>query len=157
MKEETPLTAIKEDAKASIRSRLASCKLPSYPAENCLVAAFDGVIEDSGSHESGYGYMHAMIGDGFAACTPATLILDLRGLKYDFGDQMLRIFDQRIITKVIVSDLNRNGLSTLISGTLFLDPNAELFDSLENALNACDSAYAQLVRDGRKKIMAADF
>jgi hypothetical protein len=157
MSEEINLSQLKEDKRASIQSRLASCRLPSFPAEICLVASFDGVIENSSSHESGYPYMHAMIGDGFAACNPATLIVDLRGLKYESGDEMCRIFDQKVVTKMVVSDANREGLTRMIAGTFFLEPSTELFDSVENALKACDSAYRKFLSDGRKKIIAADF
>lgn len=157
MKQEIQFTPIKADAKQTIQCRLTSCKLPSFAGENCLVAAFSGVIDDVGSHETGYGYMHAMIGDGFAACNPATLILDLRDLRYSSGEQMSRIVDQRIITKVVASNLNRAGLERLYSAVLFLAPESEMFDSVENALNACDTSYRQFLRDGRKKIIAADF
>lgn len=101
--------------------------------------------------------MHAMIGEGYTACRPATLILDLRELEYETGENMCKILDQKIITKVIVSDLNRQGLTRLVGSVLFLDPKAELFESLADALLACDSAYRQFLIDGRKKIIAADF
>lgn len=101
--------------------------------------------------------MHAMIGNGFTACEPATLILDLTGLAYDSDDRMCKIIDQKIVTKMIVSDLSRRGLTNLISGVLFLDPHLELFDSLPEALKACDSAYHEYLRAGRKRTIADDF
>lgn len=101
--------------------------------------------------------MHAIIGDGFAACNPVTLLLDLRQLKYESGNGMLGILDQRLITKVVASDLNRGGLNFLVSSVLFLPTQSILFDTIFDALIACDSAYDDLLRGGRKKIMAADF
>lgn len=172
MQDDIKLTFIKTDAKELIQCRLESCRLPSFPTETCLIASFGGSVEETvskseklqsaGSNKSnlpigGYGYMHAMIGDGFAACNPATLILDLHDLKYESGEQMNRIIDQRIITKVVASELNRNGLARIYSSILFLSPEAEMFRSVESALNACDSSYRQFLRDGRKKIIAADF
>lgn len=157
MSEEIELTELRRDARSSIECRLASCRLPSFPQENCLVVSFDGVIEDSNSHESGYGYMHAMIGAGFAACNPAALILDLSGLRYESGDCMISILDQRLVTKVIVGDLNSTGLTSLIESVLFLNPREELFQRLEDALLACDTAYRDFLKDGRKRIIAADF
>lgn len=157
MSEEVELSTLRVDVRSSIESCLASCRLPSFPDETCLVVSFKGRIEDSKPYESGYSYMHSMIGAGFAECNPATLILDIRELYYESGDQMCRILDQRIITKAIVSDLNSKAMSKLVSGTLFLDPSAELFESLPNALRACDSAYREFLRAGRKKIIAADF
>lgn len=157
MPEEIQLSSIRNETRDSIECRLASCRLPSFPTESCLVAGFGGTINGTGAHESKYSFIHEMIGTGFAACNPATLILDFRNLKYDSGDYMCRVLDQRLIAKVIVSDLNRTGLSNLVGSKLFLDPKKELFESLEDALEACDSAYRQFLRDGRKKTIAADF
>jgi len=157
MPDEIALTPIKHDTRKSIACRLFSCPLPSFSSESCLVAEFHGTIDNTSGHEGGYGYMHSMIGTGFAACNPATLLLDLRGLKYESGDEMCRILDQRLITKVVVSSLNRDSLTTIISSKLFLDPGRELFESLEGALHACDEAYRKFLRDGRKKTIAADF
>ena len=157
MSEEIELTEFRTDTQASIECRLACCPLPSLPTETCLIAAFDGTIDDTIIYSGGYSYMHAMIGAGFAACNPATLILDLRGLEYESGDSMTRILDQKVIAKVVVSERNRNGLTQLVGSVLFLNPETELFESLKDALTACDSAYRQFLRDGRKKIIAADF
>ncbi len=101
--------------------------------------------------------MHAMIGNGFAACNPATLILDFAELKYDSGDRMCKMIDQKIVTKVIVSDLNRKGLTNLISAILFLSSKSELFNSLHEAITACDTAYDEYLRAGRKQTIADDF
>lgn len=157
MPDEIALTPIKHDTRKSIACRLFSCPLPSFPSESCLVAEFHGTIDHTSGHEGGYGYMHSMIGTGFAACKPAAMLLDFRGLKYESGDDMCRILDQRLIAKVIASDLNRNGLTSLITSKLFLDPSREIFESLECALHACDEAYREFLRDGRKKTIAADF
>lgn len=151
------LTTILFDTKPSIECSLASCSLPSFAKEACLIASFKGTIDNSTSYQGGYSYMHAMIGSGFAACNPATLILDFQELEYESGDQMSKILDQRLITKVIISDLNRNALTKLIANVHFLDPNAELFESLVEALSACDSAYRRFLSAGLKKTMASDF
>jgi hypothetical protein len=157
MSKDAKLSFIREDRKPTIESRVEFCLLPSLTSESCLIVSFKGTIDDTIPHAGGYSYMHEMIGVGFAACNPATLILDLRGLEYVSGDSMLRVLDQRIIAKVVVSECNRKGLTNLISNILFLDPNAELFESLDDALAACDSAYLQFLKAGRKRIIAADF
>lgn len=151
------ITQLQADSRPAISCRLAHCPLPSFPQESCLIASFSGIIADSDTHEDGYPYMHAMIGSGFAACNPATLILDLRELPYESGDRMSKIIDQRLITKVIVSEVNRDALTRLIASVHFLDPKAELFESLPEALEACDSAYRRFLSAGLKKTMASDF
>ncbi len=157
MSKDLQLSLIRADRKPTIESRVESCPLPSLTSESCLIVSFKGTVDDTIPHAGGYSYMHEMIGVGFAACNPATLILDLRGLEYESGDSMLRILDQRIIAKVIISERNRKGLNNLISNVLFLDPATELFESLDDALLACDLAYRQFLKDGRKRIIAADF
>ena len=157
MPEEPLLTLIRVDKKSSIECRLACCHLPSFAKETCLVVSFTGTIDNTNPYAGGYSYMHAMIGAGFTACNPATLILDLRGLEYDADEYMSKILDQRIVTKVVVSDQNRQSLTRLISSVLFLSPSAELFESPAEALIACDSAYREFLKDGRKRIIAADF
>lgn len=157
MPDELHFSLIKENIQESIQCRLLFCKLPSFPSENCLIATFSGTVVETDSHNSGYKFMHAMIGDGFAASNPATLLLDLRDLEYVSGNQMSRIVDQRIITKVVSSQICFEGLNNLYRSALFLNPSDEIFESVEEALNACDSAYRQFLRDGRKKTIAADF
>ncbi len=157
MPDELHFSLIKENIQELIQCRLLFCKLPSFPSENCLIATFSGTVVETESHNSGYKFMHAMIGDGFAASNPVTLLLDLRDLKYVSGDQMSRIVDQRILTKVVASPLCFDGLNTLYRSVLFLKPSDEIFESVEDALNACDTAYRQFLRDGRKKTIAADF
>ncbi len=157
MAEEIELRPISSDNKPSITTRLACCMLPSMPAETCLVVSFSGVIDNSDPYSGGYSYIHSMIGTGYTACNPATLILDLRGLAYTSGEPMCKVIDQRIITKVVVSELNRQGLTNLLNTLLFLDPRSELFESLPEALDACDRGYRQFLRDGRKRTIAADF
>jgi hypothetical protein len=157
MEEKIQSSQIKENRQASIQSRLYSFKLPSFADENCLVVAFAGRIVETGSPDSGYAYMHAMIGDGFAASNPASLILDLRKLDYSGGDEMIRIVDQRIVTKVVASPVSFNGLKEIYTSVLFLNPASEIFETVGDALIACDAAYREFLRAGRKRIIAADF
>lgn len=119
--------------------------------------SFSGAVDNASSFDGGYPFMHAMIGNGFTACNPAALILDLAELKYEPDDRMCKLIDQKIVTKILVSDQNRQALTSLVSGILFLNPQAELFSSLPEALSACDTAYDEYLRAGRKQIIADDF
>lgn len=157
MQEESHLQLIKKTSGKSLRCILSRARLASFESDVCLVVSISGELQENSEQGDGYEFIHQMIGDGFAACNPATLILDLSELKYSSSDRMLRLLDQRITTKTVASDLNRQQLSNLISGTLFLDPKAELFDSIAHALTACDAAYIEFIRAGRKKIIANDF
>lgn len=157
MNHEIQPAPIRDDSKGSMSGCAASYPLASFPSETCLVVSFTGTISNTSGNEDNYRFMHEMIGSGFAACNPATMILDFRGLKYDSDEYMCRILDQRLIVKVVVSDLNRDELANLVANKLFLDPKKELFESIAVALDACDDAYRRFLSDGRKKTIAADF
>ncbi len=157
MPEDFELTPLQLDRNSLLKCALSSCALPSFPREKCLLVSFSGTIDKTSHYAGGYPYMHAMIGNGFAACDPAALILDLAELEYESDERMCKLIDQKIVTKLIISDRNRKGITDLVKGILFLDPQRELFETLAEAISACDSTYGEYLRAGRKRIIANDF
>jgi hypothetical protein len=140
----------------------------------CLVVEFSGEC-GQGTKNSGSGYeafMSAIIKAAVEAWKPVALILDLRRLKYEWGDEMSQPFNAcdsfqpgplslRSIFKVypdlveselskmtkeslafplavVVSEINRTGLTSLVRQELSKDPNDLLFENLEDALTAVD-------------------
>ncbi|HEY3320970.1 MAG TPA: hypothetical protein VGP72_10935 [Planctomycetota bacterium] len=107
-----------------------------------LVIAFDGEASPS------FAYMDAMIAAGKAGWDPVALLLDLRKLRYEWGDEMGRTlsdakasgFERQLPLAVVVSELNRAGLTSLIRDELFGKPEQWLCDSLEAALAMLDLA-----------------
>ena len=79
-------------------------------------------------------------------------MLDLRKLKYEWGDGMGRVLGTIPRPRaVLISDLNRKGMKSLIREDLFCGPNKYLFDHLSDALAACHRQYvAELDRERRE-------
>ena len=99
--------------------------------------------------------MEAMIAASFKAWDPSCFILDLRKLTYEWGDMMTALFDpphDLISTSelkvefpfaAVVSELNREGLTSLIKQEMQADPEKILFDNI-------DDACARVVEMARK-------
>ena len=109
------------------------------------------IIEFSG--ECGYGsssnddasFMEGMMAAGFRAWDPSCCILDLRKLKYEWVDMMCALFNppHELISlteeaveypfAIVVSDVNREGLTSLVTQEMSGDPSKILFDTMESA------------------------
>lgn len=133
------------------------------------VEFFTGLLPSAGdllvvkcSGECGYGsgsnddctFMAAMTKAGLEAFSPSILIFDFRQLRYEWGDQMLRVLaagdgqfiDQPFPTAVVVSDLCREGLSSLVRDEMFGEKVEDwLFDSLSDAVQVVDRWYADRI------------
>lgn len=90
---------------------------------------------------------------------PAGLILDLRELEYWWGDQMaqtlalVHVDAPTVKVVAIVSDLNRQGMTSLVRDELFCDPSRWLADGEEQAKALMQSilAFSASKRRKRKK------
>jgi len=97
--------------------------------------------------------MIAMIRAGFAVWTAKGLILDFRGLQYDYGDMMDGVIDythdswigQDCPTVVVTSHRNRNGLTGLVLNVMGDSPEKWLFDNMEDAVVEIDKRHARSV------------
>jgi hypothetical protein len=121
-----------------------SCPLPSKHYCEALVVAFAG--EAGNSHEccGTFAFMKAMIAAGVAAWEPVAVVLDLRRLTYEWGDNMLdvlSIVDDSRPLAIVVSDLNREGLTSLVAQEMLAQPGDWLFESVEGAVAATDRAF----------------
>lgn len=66
----------------------ATCLLPSTPYAKALVVAFTGKADNRREFHGTYRFMNAMIAAGAAAWNPFAVVLDLRQLSYEWGDEM---------------------------------------------------------------------
>ena len=83
--------------------------------------------------------MRAMIAAGVAAWSPDAIVLDLRGLIYAWGANMAEVLTcGGHPAVVVVSDLNREGLASLVEQEMFEQPGDWLFESVEEAVSAVD-------------------
>ena len=175
------LTPRKFEDLSSLKYSLFTCPLITWPDKQgmlCLVVEFGGEC-GQGTQDHGYAdLMSAIIKASVDAWRPMALIMDLRPLKYRWGDEMTKPFracapfqalslkfgsiceeypnlvesDLSRITNeslafpmaVVVSELNRTGLTSLVKVELprelgkEMNPDDFLFETLEDALEAVD-------------------
>jgi hypothetical protein len=119
-----------------------TCALPSAKYAQCLVVAFAGAAGNSHEHVGTFRYMRAMIAAGIAAWDPVAVVLDLTNLWYEWGDEMGEVLGTiPLPVAVVTSQRNRKGLTSLVEAELFQRPRDWLFDTLADALGACDRQY----------------
>lgn len=84
------------------------------------------------------------------------LILDLRKLKYEWGNTILDIFNKGVPLLVVVSDLNREGFTSLMGTMLNTRPSEWLFESFDLAVQELErrlkAQYYRLHYNFGKKI-----
>ena len=133
----------------SIEFSYSESLLPSPPHMQVLVVRFTGSCQIGSACTPNAVYMDAMIRAGIAVWSPAAVVLDLRELVYEWGDMMVRplaagsdyYVDGDLPLAAIVSDLNREGLTSLVAKEMQADPATLLFASLEDAIQHLDQYY----------------
>jgi len=122
-----------------------------------LVAHLSGELSNDVS--SAFGLASAIIMAGLEAWQPSALILDFRGLVYEWGDQMESVLlaaerwsegtwpvgdgaPAQFPMAVVVSEHNRQGLESLLTAMMDLEPRALLFDSIDAAAGALEGQLA---------------
>lgn len=126
----------------SVEHRFFSAPLPSLPRSRALVVKFSGCSGVGCANNVDAIYMEAVIASGLIHFSHQALVLDLQEMSYEWGDQMVRplgagqghYVDADLPTAVVVSDLNREGLTSLVRDEMLADPSEWLFDTLEEAL-----------------------
>lgn len=122
------------------------CSFPKRTHLKAVVVAFKGEY-GYGSKGNGDAYfMTAIIKAALAAWTPSALVIDLRKMSYEWGDLIAMAFaagegqyiDASFPTAVIISERNREGLTSLIREEMFCEPSDWLFDTIEEAMGAVE-------------------
>lgn len=134
------------DDLSTAKVSFAAGSLRSTPHAEVLVIKFIGKAANSREYHGTFSFMNAMIAAGVAAWSPFAVVLDLRQLSYEWGDEMSGTLtsaydgDSRYSppTAVVVSDLNREGLTSLVIQEMFASPEDWLFDTVEDAITAVD-------------------
>ena len=138
-----------------LKCSFSACHSPSDSAE-ILVVKFEGECGIGSGSNRDAAFMAALAMAGVEAwCAPA-VIFDLRELRYEWGDELTRLFSVKPQTfhpeyvfdqilsptlesyeypiAIVVSDLNRKGLTSLVAQELRKRPEDFLFDTLESAV-----------------------
>lgn len=95
----------------------------------------------------------------FAKCyfNPKGVIIDLRELKYEWGDELERTFwaGKYIAFAVLISDLNKKAIGTLVNFGKENIPATEkeyIYDSFELAWDYVINEIPKLIEDSKKNI-----
>ena len=145
----TPLD-IREDV--SVDHAYFQTSLPSTPHMDVLVVRFSGVSGFGCANNDDATYMDAMIRAGIVSWDPSAVLLDLREMAYEWGDMMVNplcaghgyFVDGSLPIAVVVSGLNRDGLTSLVADEMQSEPATLLFETMDAALAHLDSAYKNL-------------
>lgn len=129
---------------SSIQCRFYTCDSPTLDYGEILVVRFEGTCGYGSGSNGDCVYMAAMTQAGLTAFEPLALVLDMRGLSYEWGDMMGHVLaagsdqyvDAPFPTAVVVSDRCREGLTSLVQDEMDEEPEEWLFESLELACQA---------------------
>lgn len=131
---------------SSIHCRYFIADIPELKPLPTLIIEFSGECGFGSGSNSDACYMEGMIAAGFKAWDPSCCILDLRQLKYEWGDMMTILFapphdlisttaeEVEFPFAAIVSDLNREGFTTLLKQELRRIPERYLVETLGEAV-----------------------
>jgi hypothetical protein len=148
MSQEPMLTPLSLHDLSTASCEYAKCPLPSRDYADCLVVAFEGEAGNSHEHVGTFYYMLGMIAAGIAAWSPSALVLDLRKMKYAWGDQMVQVLgSSQLPTTAVTSALNNEGLTSLVEQEMFAKASDWLFDTLAEAVAGCDRKYIAALAD----------
>ncbi len=137
---------------SQLRYQFYTCAFMNKPHAQALIVAFHGEYGFGAKGNEDAVFMTAIIKAGLEAWGPSALILDLKKLKYEWGDMIGsaltagsdRYIGARFPTAVVISDQNRQGLISFVEKELGDDPTHWLFESFEEALQAIEEQDANL-------------
>ena len=134
---------------STLRYHYFTCPFVKYPDVQALVVSFHGQYGYGSKGNGDAIFMTAVIKAGLAAWHTSALILDLREMVYEWGDMIGSAIDAgagqyikaRFPTAVVISKLNRDGLTTFVEKEMGDEPSHWLFESLEDALHHVQGQY----------------
>lgn len=138
------ITEISLDQLSKLHYKFFTCPLENAPYRKALIVAFDGEYGYGSKGNSDAAFMSSMIKAGLEAWGPAALIIDLRAMSYEWGDMIGsaiaagadRNIDSPFPTAIVVSDRNREGMTSFVQREMGQEPGKWLFETLEDALRA---------------------
>jgi hypothetical protein len=113
-----------------------------------LVVRFEGTAGEAEPH-----LMTAVVDFGVSFVRPRGVVLDLRGLTYRGGDRMSAPLDaarRRGRAAVVVSDLCRAAITTLVEMELMARPEEWVFDDPDRAIEAVAETVRRRGGPGRR-------
>lgn len=119
-----------------------------------LLATFRGHAFNSHG-QSSFRHIEVMMAGNMVAVVPDAIILDFSNLKYEWGDEMAGVLFycsnhpietcQRIPVAVVTSELNREGLTSLVRDEMRQAPDDWLTNSLEDAISTIERLRREIM------------
>jgi len=93
-----------------------------------LLVKFTGEYRSGSQGKSEQGYLVGMVKLGIEVFRPFKIAIDIQDVKYEWGDDMELLFDapDQLKTVVIIGELNRRAISTLLYG---IDTDKDVVDN----------------------------
>jgi len=131
---------------SNLQYKIFTCPFEKRLQQEALIVAFEGEYGNGSKGNGDALFMTAIIKAALAAWDSVALILDLRAMMYEWGDLIGsavfagadRYFDAPFPTSIVISDRNREGMTSFMRDEVGQDPQKWLFDSLEEALRAVE-------------------
>lgn len=141
-----PITPRNFEDLSELRVTFGTLPLPSHNHSQVLIATATGACGYGSGSNSDCTYLASMLHAARHAWFPASIVLDFRDLSYRWGDEMSDVlsvgsqplFLPSLPTAVVISDLNREGLTSLVAQEMELPPTEWLFETVEAAVTAVD-------------------
>ncbi len=135
-----------------IQYKYFTCPFIKVSYLDALIVTFEGQYGYGSKGNPDARFMSAIIKAGLEAWSTSALILDFRTLRYEWGDMMGLVFsasagryiDVPFPLAVVISDLNREGLISLVEHELTGPPFQGLCESLEDALHLVEEQHEHL-------------
>ncbi|GAB7045532.1 hypothetical protein [Catenuloplanes indicus] len=132
---------------SAVQYRFATVRRAAHARDDLLIVTFTGSYGVGSAGNGDAAAMRAVIALGRRAFTPAGVVLDLRGLTYEWGDMMADVLNDAIVARVnpavVVSDACRKAMTSLVASELGEDPAAWLFGTPDDALRAVDAGTSR--------------
>ena len=119
-----------------------------------LLATFRGHAFNSHG-QSSFEHIKVMMAANMVAAIPDAIILDFSNLKYEWGDEMADVLFYcsnhpietrvRIPVAVVTSELNREGLTSLVRDEMRQTANDWLTNSLEDAISTIERLRREIM------------
>jgi hypothetical protein len=126
--------------------KIYSCPFEAKAYFEAIIVAFSGNYGFGSRGSDDAKFMTAIIKAALAAWKPLGLVIDLSQMQYEWGDLIAKAIDagaghyidRPFPTTIVVSDLNREGLTSLIREEMGGNPKEWLFESLEAAIQTIE-------------------
>lgn len=149
------LTERKLEELSNLKYKIYNCPFKKRSHLEAIVVAFYGEYGFGSAGNGDAMFMTAIIKAALAAWEPQALVIDLHQMTYEWGDLMIkaiaagedRYIDAPLPTAIVMSDRNREGLISLLTQEMGVEPREWLFDCIETAIERVEKQFEEILKD----------